>query len=208
MSLKNKSFYYELALNENLIKGGWRKFTVQQLKSILIENNVMDDRDNLIGVNVESKVYDTDIGLVDQSRPNEEYVMYNFDEYSEYRIVNDNTINHIIQALKNIIDNTYFNLVDKDVHMQIRLYGNKSYTFVYSSTYKEYSDLINSIDGFIDELNEKYDDDNFVILYASVNFIKNTHALIGEYRINEEKAHDKWFIIDHKTKKNCFDWRD
>lgn len=203
MSLKNKSFYYELALNENLIKGGWRKFTVQQLKSILIENNVMDDRENLIGVNVESKVYDTDIGMIDQSRPNEEYVMYNFDEYSEYRIVNDNTINHIIQALKNIIDNTYFNLVDKDVHMQIRLYGNKSYTFVYSSTYKEYSDLINSIDGFIDELNEKYDDDNFVILYASVNFIKNTHALIGEYRINEEKAHDKWFIIDHKTKKNC-----
>lgn len=98
MSLKNKSFYYELALNENLIKGGWRKFTVQQLKSILIENNVMDDRENLIGVNVESKVYDTDIGMIDQSRPNEEYVMYNFDEYSEYRIVNDNTINHIIQA--------------------------------------------------------------------------------------------------------------
>lgn len=203
MSLKNKSFYYDLALNENLIKGGWRKFTVQQLKSLLVENFVLDDRDNIIGLNIESKVYDTDIGLKDQSRPTEEYVMYNFDNYSDYRMVNDNTMPHIIQALKNMIDNTYINLIDKNVYMQIRLYGNKSYTFVYSSTYKEYNELMDSIEDFVEDLNEKYDDDSFIILHASVNYIKNTHTLIGEYRVNEEKAHEKWFIIDHKTKKNC-----
>ena len=203
MSSRNRAYYYNILKNANIITKGWRHLTVPKLKSLLIEHNLMDDKDNLIDINVESKVYDTDIGMIDQSRPNEEYVMYNFEEYSDYRIVNDISRNHIIQSLKNIINITYVNLVDKDVHMQIRLYGSKDHTFVYSSVYKPYYDLINTIDDFIGDLNERYNDEDFVISHASVNYIKNTHTLIGEYRINEEKAHDKWFIIDHKTKKNC-----
>ena len=156
MSLKNKSFYYELAVNEHLVKGGWRKFTVQELKSILVENYILDERDNFVGLNVNSyPIYDVNIGLNDQIRPNEEFVMYDFEDYSDVRMVNDTTTPDIIKALNTIIDNTYLNLVDKNVFMQIRLYGNKSYSFVYSSTYNKYNELLDTIEDFVQDINEK-----------------------------------------------------
>lgn len=209
MSLKNKKFYYDLAVNEALISGGWRTFTIKELKKILVENYILDDRDNFISSNVTGAaqgpggVYVNDIGLNDQIRPNEEFVMYDFEEYSEYRMVNDATAPVIINALQTIIDNTYNNLLDKNVYMQIRIYGNQSDSFVYSSAYRFYNELMESVEDFVQGINEKYDDDTFIILKTSINYVKNTGAIIGHYRINEERAHEKWFIINHKTRKNC-----
>jgi hypothetical protein len=207
---RSKQYFYNIALEENLIKGGWRNFTIKELKDILIKNFILDENENLIkNFNLDEnnifvhKTYDNNIGLKNVSKINEEFVMFNFDEYSDTRLINDNNVNYIILSLKDIINVVHDNLLDKNVFMQLRLIGNKEFTAIHSTTYQKYDDLISSIDNFVFDLNEKYDDDDFIILYASVNYIVNTSPLIGEYRVNEEKANEKWVIIDHITRKNC-----